>query len=264
MLLLCVDIGNTSISFGIFKGKKLLKTWRVGTQKLSSLRGAPKGRRSNLNAIIISSVVPKALSKLKPLIKRQFKKTPVYPVRSQVIQHGMNWASNGVYILGENIKVPIKNLYHNPKQVGQDRLVNAVAAVSLYGAPAIVVDFGTAITFDVISKKGEYLGGVIVPGMEISLDALSSRAALLPKIKLSKPKSLLGKDTVDSMLSGIFYGFGSLTDGIAEKLKHKYMKDAKVITTGGHSDMIAPYCKSINHVNKNLTLEGLRIIFEKA
>lgn len=237
-MLLCIDIGNTTITFGIFEGKRLIKTWRVGTSHCE----ADVVSRNTPSAIIISSVVPKALAKLKPVLKKQFKGIPIY-------------------VLGENIKAPIRNLYKNPKQVGQDRLVNAVAAVELYGTPAIVVDYGTAITFDVISKKGEYLGGVIVPGIEISLEALSKRAALLPKIKLSKPKSLLGRDTTNSMLSGIFYGFGSLTDGIVNKLKRKYVKDALVIATGGHADLIAPYCKSIKHINKNLTLEGLRFIF---
>lgn len=254
MWLLCVDIGNTSIAFGLYKGKRLVKTWRVKTGTVPVFK---KGDCPYFS-IIISSVVPKALAKLKPVLKKQFKGIPIY-------------------VLGENIKAPIKNLYNNPKQVGQDRLVNAYAAAKLYGAPAIVVDFGTAITFDVISKKGEYLGGVIVPGMEISLEALSQRAALLPKIELKKPKTLLGvrslpcgqakppilgKDTVNSMLSGIFYGFGSLTDGVVDKLKRNYVRNAKVIATGGHSDLVAPYCKSINRVNKNLTLEGLRFIFK--
>lgn len=239
-MLLTVDIGNTAISFGVFRGKQLKKTWKASTQSVikKGRLQLPKG----IDAAIIASVVPKAT----PIVKKSIKnKLGISPL-----------------VLGENIKAPINNLYRNPRQVGQDRLVDAVAAKELYGCPAIVIDFGTAITFDVISKKGEYLGGIIFPGIETSLNALSQKAALLPRIKVSLPKELVGRDTVNSMRSGVFYGIGALCDGLVAKLKAKY-GNMKVIATGGHSKLMAKFAKSIDAVNPELTLQGLRIIHEK-
>lgn len=241
-MLLAIDIGNTTMAFGIFEGKRLKSSWKISTRNIFSKSKVLKPLK-DVDGVIISSVVPKATPIIKKLIKNRFRIKPL--------------------VLGENIKAPIKNLYRNPKQVGQDRLVNAVAASELFGAPIIVVDFGTAITFDVISKRKEYLGGIIVPGIEISLEALSSKAALLPRIKLSQPKEFLGKDTVNSMKSGIFYGFGSLCDCLIERLKARFGKQS-VIATGGHSHLIAKFCKSIDKVKSDLTLQGLRIIYEKA
>lgn len=241
-MLLAIDIGNTTMAFGIFEGKRLKSSWKISTRNIFSKSKVLKPLK-DIDGVIISSVVPKATPIIKKLIKNRLRIEPL--------------------ILGENIKAPIKNLYRNPRQVGQDRLVNAVAASELFGAPIIVVDFGTAITFDVISKRKEYLGGIIVPGIEISLEALSTKAALLPHIKLSLPKEFLGKDTVSSMKSGIFYGFGSLCDCLVEKLKAKFGEQL-VIATGGHSHLIAKFCKSIDKVKSDLTLQGLRIIYEKA
>lgn len=239
-MLLTIDIGNTSIAFGIFQGRKLKSAWKVSTQ--AALSNKPIRLPKDIDAAIISSVVPKATPIIKKVVAKKYKFRPL--------------------VLGENIKTPIKNLYRESKQVGQDRLVNAVAAKELYGYPVIVVDFGTAITFDVVSKKGEYLGGIIVPGIEISLEVLSTKAALLPRIKLSPPKELLGRDTVSSMKSGIFYGFGSLCDCLIDKLKEEFGKQP-VIATGGHSRLIAKFCRSIDSVCPDLTLRGLRIIFER-
>lgn len=243
-MLLAVDIGNTAIAFGAFQGKKLKLTWKVSTRNIFS-KGKVLVLRplKDIDGVIISSVVPKATPIVKKLLRNRFRINPL--------------------VLGENIKAPIKNLYRNPKQVGQDRLANAIAASELFGAPIIVVDFGTAITFDVISEKREYLGGIIVPGIEISLEALSTKAALLPRIKLSLPKELLGRDTISSMKSGIFYGFGSLCDCLIERLKAKFGEQL-VIATGGHSRLIAKFCKSIDKVKPDLTLQGLRIIYEKS
>jgi type III pantothenate kinase len=165
------------------------------------------------------------------------------------------------YIIGKDILVPIKNLYHKPKQVGQDRLVNAYAASSLYRAPLIAIDFGTAITFDIISKKKEYLGGMILPGLKISLEALNQRTALLPKIKLKKPDDFIGKDTKNSMLSGIIYGFGSLTDELITRIKKVIGRNALAIVTGGNTELISKYCRKINKVDVNLTLKGLSMLY---
>ncbi len=232
MTLLAIDVGNTEITLGFFRGRRLIARDRISTHGGSSYTGPLKGalrrmacggvlrgatlpetedqglrrmapRRTppSIEGVIVSSVVPKATARLKRVLRDIGAPRPV--------------------IIGETMKAPIANRYRVPSQVGQDRLVNAVAACELYGAPAIVVDFGTAVTFDLVSAKREYLGGLIVPGMGIALEALSARAALLPAIKMAPPKELLGRDTVSSMRSGLFYGYGALCDGIARLLKPK-------------------------------------------
>lgn len=250
-MLLAIDIGNTNIGMGVFKRTSLLTDWRISTRPQRTvdeycitLTGLFENAKIKLNAIdgiLISSVVPRVSIILKTALSRLFDVTPL--------------------ILGENIEAPIKNLYDDPRQVGQDRLVNAVSAYRNYGGPVIVVDFGTAITFDVVSAQGEYLGGLIAPGIDISLEALAQKAALLPKVELDKPKGLLGKNTVDSIRGGILYGFGALCDGIVARLKKEFGKNFKVIVTGGHAELITSYCKTIDKVNGHLTLEGLRIIY---
>lgn len=245
-MLLAVDIGNTSINFGLF-GKNRILNFRIPTFSLESisLEKIFKERTdmSKISEVIICSVVPRVSQKLKGKIKELFKVSPL--------------------VLGEDIFVPIKNLYKNPSQVGQDRLANAYAAKILYGYPLIIVDFGTAITFDIISKRGDYLGGIIVPGLEISRDVLSERTALLPKVKLRKPKVLIGKDTQESILSGIFFGFGCLVDGLIEKLKAELGRDnTKIIATGGNVRQISPFCRSITKVDPHLTLKGILFVSE--
>ena len=157
--------------------------------------------------------------------------------------------------------MPIKNLYLNPKEVGQDRLVNAYAGVKLYGAPLVVIDFGTAVTFDVISGRKEYLGGLILPGLRISLEALNQRTALLPKIKLEEPKEFIGRDTEGSMLSGIVYGFSSLTDDLIARIKDKLGRKTKAIGTGGNISLISKYCQRLDDKDIHLTLKGLNMLF---
>ena len=196
---------------------------------------------ANVDNIVICSVVPKVTVVLKKGLLRLLGRRP--------------------YIIGKDLVVPLKNLYRNPKQVGQDRLVNAYAAVMLYKAPLIVVDFGTAVTFDVISKDREYLGGMILPGLAISLDTLAERTALLPKVKLDKPKEFIGRDTKTSMLSGIVYGFAALTDDLARRIKDKIGRQAKLIATGGNISLIARHCRSIDKIDRDLTLKGLSFIF---
>lgn len=240
-MLLTIDIGNTSITFGVFQGKRLKSTWKIATQSVFSKKAIRLP--NHIDAAIISSVVPKVTPIIKKLLVKKYKILPL--------------------VLGENIKAPIKNLYRNPRQVGQDRLVDAVAVKEFYGYPAVVIDFGTAITFDVINKKGEYLGGIIVPGIETSVRALSKQAALLPIIKVSAPRELVGKDTISSMKSGIFHGFGVLCDGLIAKLKTKY-GPMRVIATGGHARLMAKFSRSIPKVDPNLTLQGLRLIYEKS
>lgn len=245
--ILAMDVGNTTVSFGLFEGKRLKKEWRVATKSLlsslSSRRWLHGTDPKHLQGMIFCSVVPWATVLLKDSLRPL---QPLFPL----------------YIMGENVRCPIPNRYKYPKQVGQDRLVNAYAALKCYGAPAIIVDFGTAITVDLVSRKGEYLGGVIAPGMGISLEALNEKTALLPRVRLHPPSTLLGKDTEGSMLSGTFYGFASLCDGLVVRLRKKYGSKIKAIATGGHSVIISSYCKEINYINPHLTLQGLHLLFE--
>lgn len=241
-MLLAVDIGNTNISFGTFRDNEIVKRFNIPTKsyclkKLKQILG-----KADIGDAIVCSVVPKVAKILENDIKNTFRRRP--------------------YILGKNAAVPIKNLYRNPKQVGQDRLVNAYAGVMFYGAPLIVVDFGTAITFDVISKDREYLGGMILPGLEISLVALFERTALLPEIKLEEPRELIGRDTKNSMLSGIVYGFSGLADDLAQKIKKVIGKNAQVIGTGGNISLMSRYCRKMDKTDPDLTLKGLNLIYQ--
>ena len=246
--IVAIDIGNTNIVCGVFQGKKFLGEWRLNTKACMNAATCRKwlskilGGKKEIQGIILCSVVPN---------KNRFFKMAASSLRLPID------------VVGETVRCPIANRYWNPKEVGQDRLVNAYAALIQYGAPAIIVDFGTAITVDLISKKGDYLGGVIAPGMGISLEALNEKTALLPRVRLKPPPSLLGKDTEGSILSGAFHGFASLCDGLVSKLRKKYGHKIKAIVTGGHSYVISSYCKEIDYVNPRLTLEGLRLIFEK-
>ena len=239
-MLLIIDIGNTNINFGIFRGNKIIKRFFIPTKSYRAKSIKNKLVRLNIEDIIICSVVPKVTRTLEKDLRKILGK------RS--------------YIIGKDIKVPIKNLYRNPKQVGQDRLVNTYAGVRLYGAPLIAVDFGTALTFDVVSKDKEYLGGMILPGLEISLDALSQRTALLPKIKLERPKEFIGQDTRSSMLSGIVYGFAALTDDLVLRIRNKIGSEARVIGTGGNINLISRYCRRIDKIDIDLTLKGLNLL----
>ncbi len=241
---LAIDIGNTNITLGLFKAGKLLKRAALATKSPDYYPFLNKlFNRHKIDKVIVASVVPKATRKIEESLKKL--------------------KSSQVLILGKNLVVPIKNRYQFPKQVGQDRLVNAFAAVKLYGFPAIVVDFGTAITFDAISRKQEYLGGLILPGMETSLAALKEKTALLPRIKLSAPpRKLIGKSTCQSMLSGVIFGFASLTDGVIRKLRQELGSNAKVIGTGGNIRFIRQHCQEFSTTDINLTLKGLNLLLK--
>ena len=241
-MLLAIDIGNTNINFGLFRGKRLVKKFVIPTALYSFKKLKVRLGVFKALDVVICSVVPKVTVVLKKDLLRLSGRRP--------------------YIIGKDLIVPLKNLYRNPKQVGQDRLVNAYAAVMLYKAPLIVVDFGTAVTFDLISKHREYLGGMILPGLAISLDTLAERTALLPKVKLDKPKEFIGRDTKTSMLSGIVYGFAALTDDLAQRIKDKIGRQARLIATGGNIALMARYCKSIDKIDRDLTLKGLSFIYE--
>lgn len=249
-MLLAVDIGNTNIAIGLFKDKRLRKKFYFPTVSSYSHRFFSEFKKnidsldldiSSIKAAVVCSVVPSASRHITEIFKNRF---------------GID-----CFLVGRDIKVPVKNLYKRPKQVGQDRLVNAYACLKYYGKPAIIVDFGTATTFDYLDSKGAYCGGLIAPGVEISLDALAKRTALLPKIELKEPKDLIGKDTIESMRSGVLYGLASMCEGVIEKIRKRYASKAIVVATGGLASFFAPYCRHIEHIDADLTLKGLNLIF---
>ncbi|MFH0827867.1 MAG: type III pantothenate kinase [Candidatus Omnitrophota bacterium] len=243
-MILAIDIGNTNITLGFFKNSRLVERVAFATaagQYFSFLKKS--FNKYPVDKIIISSVVPQAAKKLKQALRKL--------------------KFNNAFILGENLLVPIKNKYQSPQQAGQDRLVNAFAAIKLYGCPAIVADFGTAVTFDAVSKKGEFLGGMIFPGMEASLSCLAQKTALLPKINLiGQPKDMIGKNTRDGMISGMIYGFSSLSDGVIKELKRELGKNTIAIGTGGNINVISSHCHEFSVIDINLTLKGLKLILE--
>mgnify|MGYP000126448784 FL=1 len=253
-MIFAVDVGNTNIELGVYEGKNLLARWRMGTdkEKTSDEFGmffAGLFRNENLDiqkteAVIISSVVPPIMYSLEHAIRKYFKVEPM--------------------IVGPGIKTGINIKYENPREVGADRIVNAVAAYEIYGGPVIIIDFGTATTFCAVSSKGEYLGGVICPGIKISAEALFQRTAKLPRIELVKPEHVIGRNTVASMQSGIVYGYVGQVDYIVRRIKKEMKEEGiKVIATGGLARLVAAESETIDEVNGLLTLEGLRIIYEK-
>jgi len=251
-MLLGFDIGNTNIVLGVYEGNKLLQHWRVSTDRLKT--GDEYGMLINnlftygglsikdIEAVIISSVVPPLVVPLVKMCQRYFNVDPL--------------------IVGPGIRTGISIKYENPREVGADRIVNAVAAHHKYGGALIIVDFGTATTFCVIAENGDYLGGAIAPGIGISTEALYQRAAKLPRIELVKPKTVICRNTVTSMQSGIIYGFVGQVDGIVKRMKEELGQDAFVVATGGLANLIAPESSTINAVEQFLTLEGLQVIYE--
>ena len=251
-MLLVFDIGNTNIVLGTFEGKELLQHWRISTDRQKT--GDEYGMLINnlftygglsikdIEAVIISSVVPPLVVPLVKMCQRYFNVEPL--------------------VVGPGIKTGIFIKYENPREVGADRIVNAVAAHHKYDGPLIIVDFGTATTFCVISENGDYLGGAIAPGIGISTEALFQRAAKLPRIELVKPKNVICRNTVTSMQSGIIYGFVGQVDGIVARMKEELGRDAFVVATGGLANLIAMESNTINAIEHFLTLEGLRIIYE--
>ena len=253
-MILVIDVGNTHTVLGVYKEDKLLTNWRMGTnwEKTSDEIGMfimglftqEKIEPSQIEAVMVSSVVPPVMYSLEHAIRKYFKMEPM--------------------IVGPGIKTGINIKTDNPKEVGADRIVNAVAALELYGGPLIVVDLGTATTFCSISSKGEYLGGVISPGMRISAEALYQRAAKLPRIDLVKPTAVIGKNTVTSMQSGIVYGYVGQVDYIVDRMKQEMGEEnIKVVATGGFARLIASESKTIDEINVLLTLEGLRILYKR-
>ena len=241
-MLLAIDIGNTNIRLGVIKKGRLRFAWSVSTRQKSYRVAVKKAlRRCHIEKVVICSVVPASLRQLRADLK-------IIPGSPEVL------------LIGKQIKVPLKNRYRYPRQVGQDRLVNAFAGVISYGKPLIVVDSGTAITFDVVSKKGEYLGGVILPGLELSFDSLYNKTALLSRLKLRAPRELIGRDTKESILSGVIHGFAAAIDELVSRIKKEIGRDALVVATGGGALLLRRYCKKISKVDKDLTLKGISLL----
>lgn len=252
-MLFVIDIGNTSISFGIYRGKKLMESWRIstsiekspeeyGVEILDSFRSG-KIDEKNVSGIAISCVVPSLLPVFEEISQKYFHIKPL--------------------LVGREGELGMPVLYDNPREVGADRLSTSIAAFELYKGPLIVVDFGTATTFDVISEKGEYVGGVIAPGVGISSQALSEKAAQLPHVELAKPESVIGKNTRKSMQAGIVYGSIGQVREILSRIEREMGGNPKIVATGGYATLIAPEVELIDTVNQELVLEGLRIIWER-
>lgn len=252
-MFLVIDVGNSNIVLGIYKDQALLHHFRISTNRqatvdeygvmIHNLIQMSQVPEQEIEGVIISSVVPPLMHVLEELCEKYLKRKPL--------------------VVGPGIKTGLNLKYENPKEVGADRIVNAVAAIHKYGGPLVVVDFGTATTFDCIDEKGNYLGGAIVPGIGISTEALYMRASKLPRIELEKPKKVIGRNTVSAMQAGIIYGYAGQVDGIVSRIAAEMEATPTVIATGGLANLIASEATSIHTVDSLLTLDGLRIIYER-
>jgi type III pantothenate kinase len=252
-MLLVVDVGNTQTHFGTFRGEELLEHWRFATVRRSTADelGAALRNLLELREVTMGEIEASIVSSTVPVLGPEWR-----AMAERYLGHEM-------LAIGPGVKTGMAIRYDNPREIGPDRLVNAVAAHARLGGPCIVVDFGTAITYDPISADGEYLGGIISPGVEISLEALTERAAALPKIDVTPPRALIGKTTIDAIRSGIVYGTAGQVDAIVGRLRGELGQHAKTIATGGLAGSIVPFTESIEGVDDLLTLTGLRLIYER-
>ncbi|NLT20539.1 MAG: type III pantothenate kinase [Syntrophomonadaceae bacterium] len=251
-MILVFDVGNTNIVVGVYNGEELLTHWRLRTDTmrtsdeygilLTALFGYNHLDKEEIKAVVISSVVPSLMMELEMMSETYFHCKPL--------------------VVGPGIKTGLAIKYENPREVGADRVVNAVGAYNKYGAPLIIIDFGTATTFCVINERGEYLGGAIAPGIRLSTEALVSRAAKLPRVELIRPKSIIGRNTVASMQSGVIFGFVGQVEGIVNRIKQEIGCNPQVIATGGLAETVAGETDVIDLVDEFLTLDGLRLIYE--
>jgi type III pantothenate kinase len=255
--LLAIDVGNTNIVLGVYAGEQLQHSWRLATQRertsdelgiwITQLFAHRQIDTSQVGAVVVASVVPPLTRMTAEMVERYFKLKPL--------------------IVDGETKTGMPILYENPSEVGADRIVNGIGAYERYGRkearPVIVVDFGTATTFDAITARGEYLGGVICPGIQISADALFQRAARLPRIDVRKPRQVIGRTTVGSMESGLFYGYVGMVEALVQRIRAELGPTAVCVSTGGLADVISPETSAIQEVDPELTLRGLRIVWER-
>ncbi len=252
-VLLVVDVGNTQTHFGTFRGDELIEHWRFATVRTSTADELGAALRNllelrgvglaDLSASIVSSTVPQ----LEP----------------EWLAMAGHYLGHRMLAVGPGIRTGMPIKIDNPRELGADRLVNAVAAYERLGGPCISVDFGTAVNFDVVSVQGEYIGGVLMPGVEISLDALTSRGAKLPRIDLVAPRRAIGKGTVDAIRSGVVFGFAAAVDGLISRIQEELGEEASTIATGGLADVVVPHTHAIDAVDDLLTLKGLKLLHER-
>src|SRR3954469_11915700 len=252
-MLLVVAVGNTQTHLGTFDGEELIEHWRFATVRTSTADELGAALRNllalrgmtfdDIDASIVSSTVPQ--------------------LRPEWTEMARRYLGHDMPVVGPGLRTGMPIRYDNPREIGPDRLVNAVAGFEELGGPCVIVDFGTAVTHDVVSAEGEYLGGVIFPGVEISPEALSDRAAALPKIDLVEPRSLIGKSTVGAIRSGMILCYAAMVDGIVGRLREQLGAGTKAIATGGLAHVVVPFCDSLDVVDELLTLEGLRLIWER-
>ena len=252
-MLLVVDLGNTQTHFGTFRDAELVEHWRFATVRESTgdelgaafaslleLRGQSF---DDLDASIVSTVVPEL--------------DPEYEAM------GARYFRHPTLLVGPGLRTGMPIRIDNPRELGADRLVNSIAAFDRFGGPCVVVDFGTSINYDVVSADGEFLGGIIAPGVEISMEALHQRAAKLVRVDLERPRAVIGKSTIDSVRSGVVYGFAGQVDGIVERVRGELGDETRAIATGGLAEFIVPYCETFDDVDDLLTLTGLRLLYER-
>lgn len=253
-MLLAVNVGNTNTALGVFRGSELEHQWRLSTEpertadELAVLFGgllqvAGLSFTSQITGVVLSSVVPSSTTALRDMVNRYFNFPPV------VVEPGTR---TGLSIQTDN-----------PKEVGADRIVNALAAYERYGGPCIVIDFGTATTYDVVSEKGEFLGGAIAPGVQTSNTSLSRETARLPQVELHSPRSPIGRNTIEAIQSGLIFGTAAEADGMIDRLRKELGGNATVVATGGLAPEIVPHCQFVDELDPWLTLEGLRLVFER-
>ena len=252
-MLLAIDVGNTQTHLGMFRDDELLEHWRFATVRfatadelatvVASLLGLRSLTLAEVDAAIVSSVVPTLAHEYEQLMERYLD------------GHGA--------LVGPGLKTGMPIRIDTPQELGPDRLANAVAAYDRVGGACIAVDFGTAINYDVVSSEGEYLGGVISPGIEISLEALSARAARLPRVEIEKPRHAIGKGTQEAIQAGVVYGFAGQVDAILGRIREELAEEATAIATGGFADAIVPFCEQVDEVDDRLTLQGLKLLWER-
>ncbi len=252
-MLLAVDVGNTQTALGLYDDEELVESWRVATEaeRTGDEIAALVVRLLELRDLGFEDVTDVALCSAVPLLVRAYQEV------------AERYAEAPFMVLGPGVKTGIPILYDDPREVGPDRIANAVAARERHGAPCIVVDFGTSTNFDAVSSAGEYVGGVLAPGIEISMDALFLRAARLTRVDFAEPRTVIGKTTVSALQSGLVYGFAGQVDGIVRRMREELGDSAPAVATGGLADLIAPHSETIERVDPLLTLEGVRLVWSR-